>query len=80
VNFSRFRFWCRIIPLPVSPWTQCRGGRYADDSAADSDALIAEKAPRATRRQAIDIQAAILAALRKWNGKMVIGEGSPARW
>lgn len=45
-----------------------------------ADALIADKAPQATRKQAIDLQAAILAALRKRNGEAVIGEGSPARW
>jgi hypothetical protein len=45
-----------------------------------ADALIAEKAPQATRKQAIDIQAAILAALRKRNGKTVACEGAPAKW
>jgi hypothetical protein len=45
-----------------------------------TDALIAEKAPQATRKQAIDIQAAILAALRKRNGNTVTGEGAPAKW
>jgi hypothetical protein len=45
-----------------------------------SDALIAGKAPPATRKQAIDLQAAILAALRKRNGSAVVGEGAPARW
>ena len=30
-----------------------------------ADALVADKAPQATRKQAIDLQAAILAALRK---------------
>jgi hypothetical protein len=45
-----------------------------------TDALIAEKAPAATRKQAIDIQAAILASLRKRVGKTVHGEGSPAAW
>jgi hypothetical protein len=45
-----------------------------------TDALIAEKAPTATRDQAIDIQAAILAALGKRDGETVIGEGSPTRW
>jgi hypothetical protein len=45
-----------------------------------TDALIAAKAPQATRKQAIDIQAAILAALRKRDGETVVGEGSPARW
>ena len=44
-----------------------------------ADALIADKAPQATRKQAIDLQAAILAALRKRNGATVIGEGAPAR-
>jgi hypothetical protein len=43
-------------------------------------ALIAEKAPTATRDQAIDIQAAILAAPGKRDGETVIGEGSPTRW
>jgi hypothetical protein len=41
-----------------------------------TDALIADKASPATRKEAIDIQAAILAAL----GETVVGEGSPARW
>jgi hypothetical protein len=45
-----------------------------------TDALIADKAPQATRKQAIDLQAAILAALRKRNGRTVVGEGAPARW
>jgi hypothetical protein len=45
-----------------------------------ADALIAGKAPQATRKQAIDLQAAILAALRKRNGGMVFGEGAPAQW
>jgi len=45
-----------------------------------ADALVADKAPQATRKQAIDLQAAILAALRKRDGLTVIGEGAPARW
>jgi hypothetical protein len=45
-----------------------------------ADALIADKAPQATRKQAIDLQAAILVALRKRNGGTVVGEGAPARW
>jgi hypothetical protein len=45
-----------------------------------TDALIADKAPQATRKQAIDIQAAILAALRKRNGGTVVGEGVPTKW
>jgi hypothetical protein len=43
-----------------------------------ADALMADKAPEA--KQAIDLQAAILAALRKRNGSAVVGEGAPARW
>ena len=45
-----------------------------------ADALLAGKAPQATRKQAMDVQAAILAALRKRNGQSVIGEGVPPRW
>jgi hypothetical protein len=45
-----------------------------------ADTLIAGKAPQATRKQAIDLQAAILVALRKRNGATVVGEGAPARW
>src|SRR6266446_6425008 len=44
-----------------------------------ADALVAHKAPQATRKQAIDLQAAILVALRKRNGGAVVGEGTPAR-
>jgi hypothetical protein len=45
-----------------------------------ADVLIAGKAPQATRKQAIDLQAAILVALRKRNGGAVVSEGVPARW
>jgi hypothetical protein len=45
-----------------------------------ADALVADKAPQATRKQAIDLQAAILAALRKRDGGTVVGEGAPAQW
>ena len=45
-----------------------------------AEALIAGKAVPATRKQFKDLQAAILAALRKRNGSTVIGEGAPARW
>jgi hypothetical protein len=45
-----------------------------------AEALIAGKAPQATHKQARDLQAAILAALRKRDGKTVVGEGVPARW
>jgi hypothetical protein len=45
-----------------------------------AETLIAGKAPLGTRKQAIDLQAAILVALRKRNGATVVGEGAPARW
>jgi hypothetical protein len=45
-----------------------------------ADALIAGKAPQAMRKEAIDLQAAILVALRKRNGGAVTSEGAPARW
>jgi hypothetical protein len=45
-----------------------------------ADTLLAGKKPEATRKQVIDVQAAILAALRKKNGESVVGEGAPARW
>jgi len=45
-----------------------------------TDALLAGKTPEATRKQAINVQAAILVALRKRNGATVIGVGAPARW
>jgi hypothetical protein len=38
------------------------------------------KEPTATRKQELDVQAAILATMRKRDGRAVIGEGSPARW
>jgi hypothetical protein len=41
---------------------------------------LAGKSPAATRKQEEALQAAILAALRKRDGKAVIGEGSPAKW
>jgi len=44
-----------------------------------AEALIAGKTPRATRKQAIDLQAATLSALRKRKGGMVVVEGAPAR-
>jgi hypothetical protein len=43
-------------------------------------ALLAGKMPAATRKQENNLQAAILAALRKRDGGAVVGEGSPARW
>jgi hypothetical protein len=45
-----------------------------------AETLIAGKAVPATRKQFKDLQAAILAAVRKRDGAMVTGEGSAARW
>jgi hypothetical protein len=42
--------------------------------------LLLGKKPEATRHQAIVLQAAILATLRRRNGGAVVGEGAPARW
>jgi hypothetical protein len=42
--------------------------------------LIADKAAPATRKQFVDLQAAIHAALRKRDGVTVVGEGAPVRW
>jgi hypothetical protein len=61
-------------------WTCCGGLRPRVTAREIADALVADKAPEATRKQAIDLQAAILVALRKRNGGMVVGEGAPARW
>ena len=43
-------------------------------------ALLAGQSPAATRKQENNLQAAILAALRKRDGGAVVGEGYPARW
>jgi len=40
-----------------------------------AEALIAGKDVPATRKQFIDLQAAVLAALRKRDGAMVVGKG-----
>ena len=45
-----------------------------------TDAVLADKDPQPTRKQAMDVQAVILAALRKRDGGTVVGEGSPAKW
>ena len=45
-----------------------------------TDALMAGKTPEPTRKQAIIVQAAIMAALRKRDGESVAGEGMPPRW
>jgi hypothetical protein len=41
--------------------------------------LVADKVPKATHKQTADLQAAILAALRKRDGETVASEGAPAR-
>jgi hypothetical protein len=43
-------------------------------------ALLAGKTPAATRKQENNLQAAILAALRKRKGDTVIEEGFPQCW
>lgn len=42
--------------------------------------LLVGKAPEATRKQEKNLQAAILAALRKRKGDAVIADGFPQRW
>jgi hypothetical protein len=43
-------------------------------------ALIADKAVPVTRKQFMDLTAAVHAALRKRDGVTVVSEGAPARW
>jgi hypothetical protein len=43
-------------------------------------ALLAGNIPEATRKQENNLQAAILAALRKRKGGAVTGDGFPQRW
>jgi hypothetical protein len=45
-----------------------------------AQALIADKTVPATRKQFMDLTAAIHAALRKRDGVTVVSEGVPARW
>jgi hypothetical protein len=45
-----------------------------------TDALLAGKKPEATRHQAMVLQAAILAVLRKRNGGAVVGDGPRGQW
>ena len=45
-----------------------------------ADALLGGKKPEATRRQAMVLQAAILAILRRRNGGAVVGDGPRGRW
>jgi hypothetical protein len=61
----------------VDTLRRATGPMTADDIC---QALLAGKTPAATRKQENNLQAAILAALRKRNGGTVVGEGSPARW
>jgi hypothetical protein len=44
-----------------------------------ADKLVADK-PQMNRKQALDLQQAVYAALRKRDGGVVVGEGAPARW
>jgi hypothetical protein len=63
-----------------NPWFK-RGtlfGSAVDVLGRATAPLIAGKSPQAMRKQAIDLRAAILAALRKRNGDGVVyGEGAP---
>jgi hypothetical protein len=61
---------------PAQAFT-CRKRHRRDEK---TGGLKAGKAPEASRKQSKDLPAAILAALRKRDGAMVIGEGAPARW
>jgi hypothetical protein len=45
-----------------------------------ADALLVGKKPEATRHQAMVLQAAILAMLRRRNGGAVVGDGPRGRW
>jgi hypothetical protein len=45
-----------------------------------AEALIAGKAVPAARKQFVDLQAAVLAALRKRDGATVASERAPALW
>jgi hypothetical protein len=45
-----------------------------------AEALIADKAVPATRKQFMDLTAAIHAALRKRDDVTVVSEGAPAKW
>jgi hypothetical protein len=61
---------------------RCSGARWThpDDSAGDCGSLGSRQGPQATRKQAMDLQAANLAALRRRDGQTVVSEGAPARW
>ena len=53
----------------------CGGPGSAMTAREIADALVADKAPQATRKQFKDLQAAVLAALRKRDGAMVVSNG-----
>src|SRR3982074_2230555 len=53
---------------------------HPDDSAGDCGSPGSRQGPQATRKQAMDLQAANLAALRRRGGQTVVSEGAPARW
>jgi hypothetical protein len=44
------------------------------------DVLLADKSPKATRKQAIGVRGNIFHAMRKRDGTMVVGVSAPARW
>jgi hypothetical protein len=72
--------WVQARTLFRSAVDVLRRAEVAMTAREIADALVADKDPQASRKQAIDLQAAILAALRKRDGLTVIGEGAPARW
>ena len=45
-----------------------------------TDVLLADTTPKATRKQAIGVQGYIFHAMRRRDGTVVVGEGTPARW
>ena len=55
-------------------------GWQAVDMPGDHGRVLEGKTPVPTRQQAINVQAAILAALQKRDGEMVIGSGTPTKW
>jgi hypothetical protein len=71
--------WFKRGTLFRSAVNVLRRATAPNDGAGIADALIARKAPQVTRKQAIDLQQAIVVALRR-NGTPVIGAGTPARW
>lgn len=61
----------------VDTLRRATGPMTADDICR---ALLAGKSPAATRKQEKNLQAAILAALRKRKGGAVTGDGFPQQW